>query len=58
MAAHLHILEKVWAHQAVVPLKFGTVYRSERLVRGMLAEQYDALFNALAKVENEKKREK
>ena len=49
--AHEHVLETVLAYHNLVPMKFCTVYQSEGRVRETLAQYYDDLVDALARLE-------
>jgi hypothetical protein len=49
--AHQNVLETVLNRFTLVPMRFCTIYRSERRVREMLARHYDDLVDALGYLE-------
>ena len=49
--AHQRVLQAVLPNQTIVPMKFGTIYLSESCVQEALAQYYDDLVRALARVD-------
>jgi hypothetical protein len=49
---HQGVLEVSSIHQAVLPMRFCTIYESEERIRDMLDERYDDLIGALERLRN------
>ena len=52
--AHESIIEAVFAHCTLIPMRFCTIFRSESRVREMLGEHHDDFVNTLTRLEGKK----
>ena len=49
--AHEHVLERIMATRTIIPMSFGTIFRSEDDIRQMLKSIYPSLMEVLDKME-------
>ncbi len=50
--AHENVIEAIFAHRTLVPMRFCTIYYSEEHVHQMMAQQYESMATTLRRLED------